>query len=163
MNCTAAVIPGMLQRQAPGRIITVISDASRWGDAGLEIYAGAKAGAFAVAMAITLLISWVGLGSRTTREGAHRVVDAAAPDTVWTVVLGALLLLLLTAVVLAILARGGMVDYFPFPQGPRLDAMERALTTWPVIARGEWNAAGTRINARPTAPKPVKPKDESRP
>jgi 3-oxoacyl-[acyl-carrier protein] reductase len=35
----------MLQRQAPGRIITVISDASRWGDAGLEIYAGAKAGA----------------------------------------------------------------------------------------------------------------------
>ena len=37
MNCTAAVIPGMLARQAPGRIITVISDASRWGDAGLEI------------------------------------------------------------------------------------------------------------------------------
>ena len=35
----------MIQRQAPGRIITVISDASRWGDAGLEIYAGAKAGA----------------------------------------------------------------------------------------------------------------------
>lgn len=45
MNCTAAVIPGMLKRQAPGRIITVISDAGRWGDAGLEIYAGAKAGA----------------------------------------------------------------------------------------------------------------------
>jgi 3-oxoacyl-[acyl-carrier protein] reductase len=45
MNCTAAVIPGMIKRQAPGRIITIISDASRWGDAGLEIYAGAKAGA----------------------------------------------------------------------------------------------------------------------
>ena len=45
MNCTAAVIPGMLERQAPGRIITVISDASRWGDASMEIYAGAKAGA----------------------------------------------------------------------------------------------------------------------
>jgi 3-oxoacyl-[acyl-carrier protein] reductase len=45
MNCTAAVIPGMLERQAPGRIITIVSDASRWGDAGLEIYAGAKAGA----------------------------------------------------------------------------------------------------------------------
>lgn len=45
INCTAAVIPQMLQRQAPGRIITIISDASRWGDAGLEIYAGAKAGA----------------------------------------------------------------------------------------------------------------------
>jgi 3-oxoacyl-[acyl-carrier protein] reductase len=45
MNCTAAVLPGMIARQAPGRIITIISDASRWGDAGLEIYAGAKAGA----------------------------------------------------------------------------------------------------------------------
>jgi 3-oxoacyl-[acyl-carrier protein] reductase len=45
MNCTAAVIPGMIGRQAPGRIITIISDASRWGDAGMEIYAGAKAGA----------------------------------------------------------------------------------------------------------------------
>ncbi len=45
MNCTAAVIPGMIARQGPGRIITIISDAGRWGDAGLEIYAGAKAGA----------------------------------------------------------------------------------------------------------------------
>ena len=45
MNCTAAVVPGMIERQAPGRIVTIISDAGRWGDAGLEIYAGAKAGA----------------------------------------------------------------------------------------------------------------------
>ena len=45
MNCTAAVIPGMIARQAPGRIITIISDAGRWGDANMEIYAGAKAGA----------------------------------------------------------------------------------------------------------------------
>jgi 3-oxoacyl-[acyl-carrier protein] reductase len=44
INCTAAVIPGMIQRKQ-GRIVTVISDAGRWGDAGLEIYAGAKAGA----------------------------------------------------------------------------------------------------------------------
>ena len=45
MNCAAAVIPGMIERQAPGPLITIISDAGRWGDAGLEIYAGAKAGA----------------------------------------------------------------------------------------------------------------------
>jgi 2-hydroxycyclohexanecarboxyl-CoA dehydrogenase len=45
MNCCAAVIPGMLKRHAPGRIITIISDAGRWGDAGLEPYAAAKAGA----------------------------------------------------------------------------------------------------------------------
>lgn len=45
MNCTSACIPGMIARQAPGRIVTIISDAGRMGDAGLEIYAGAKAGA----------------------------------------------------------------------------------------------------------------------
>jgi 3-oxoacyl-[acyl-carrier protein] reductase len=44
INCTSAAIPGMIQRKQ-GRIVTVISDAGRWGDAGLEIYAGAKAGA----------------------------------------------------------------------------------------------------------------------
>jgi len=45
MNCTAAVIPGMIAKQAPGRLVTIISDAGRWGDAGLEPYAAAKAGA----------------------------------------------------------------------------------------------------------------------
>jgi 2-hydroxycyclohexanecarboxyl-CoA dehydrogenase len=45
MNCTAAVIPGMIARQAPGRIVTIISDAGRWGDASMEPYAAAKAGA----------------------------------------------------------------------------------------------------------------------
>jgi 3-oxoacyl-[acyl-carrier protein] reductase len=45
MNCTAAVIPGMISRGAPGRIITIISDAGRYGDTGMEAYAAAKAGA----------------------------------------------------------------------------------------------------------------------
>lgn len=45
LNTTSAVIPGMIERQAPGRIITIISDAGRYGDSGLEIYSGAKAGA----------------------------------------------------------------------------------------------------------------------
>jgi 2-hydroxycyclohexanecarboxyl-CoA dehydrogenase len=45
MNCTAAVIPGMIARHAPGRIITIISDAGRWGDASMEPYSAAKAGA----------------------------------------------------------------------------------------------------------------------
>lgn len=44
INCTAAVVPGMIERKQ-GRIVTIISEAGRWGDAGLEIYAGAKAGA----------------------------------------------------------------------------------------------------------------------
>lgn len=45
LNCVSAVVPGMIERKAPGRIITIISDASRWGDSGLEVYGGAKAGA----------------------------------------------------------------------------------------------------------------------
>ena len=45
LNCTAAVIPDMIARGAPGRIVTIISDAGRWGDANLEIYAASKAGA----------------------------------------------------------------------------------------------------------------------
>ncbi len=44
INCTSAVIPGMIDRRR-GRIVTVISEASRFGDPGLEVYAGAKAGA----------------------------------------------------------------------------------------------------------------------
>ena len=77
--------------------------------------------AFALAMAITLLITWVGLGSLTTRNGAHRMLDAAAPDRMWGAVVLVLLLLLLGAVLTTVLAREGMVDYFPFPGGPRLD------------------------------------------
>ncbi len=45
LNCTSACVPGMIARGTAGRIITVISEASRYGDAGLEVYAGAKAGA----------------------------------------------------------------------------------------------------------------------
>lgn len=33
------------------------------------------------------------------------------------------------------------------------EALDRALAAWPLIARGEWNAATTRVNARPAAPK----------
>lgn len=45
MNCSAAVIPQMIECKGPGRIITIISDAARWGDAGYEVYAASKAGA----------------------------------------------------------------------------------------------------------------------
>ncbi len=39
-------------------------------------------------------------------------------------------------------------------------AIERALDAWPLIARGSWNAATTRINARPASPRPEEGKDE---
>ena len=44
MHCTRAALPGMIER-TDGRIITVVSDAGRTGDAHLAPYAAAKAGA----------------------------------------------------------------------------------------------------------------------
>jgi 2-hydroxycyclohexanecarboxyl-CoA dehydrogenase len=45
MNCCRAVLPGMIEAGKGGRIITVISDAGRVGEPGLEAYSAAKAGA----------------------------------------------------------------------------------------------------------------------
>jgi 3-oxoacyl-[acyl-carrier protein] reductase len=44
MHCCRAVVPDMIDREY-GRIVTVISDAGRVGDAGYVTYSGAKAGA----------------------------------------------------------------------------------------------------------------------
>lgn len=51
INCASAFIPPMIQRGS-GRIITIISDAGRTGEAGLEIYSAAKAGAAGFTRAI---------------------------------------------------------------------------------------------------------------
>ncbi|PWH07932.1 serine/threonine protein kinase [Brachybacterium endophyticum] len=75
---------------------------------------------FAIAMAVTLLLVWVGIGARTTRDGAHRIVEAATPDLVWSLVVGVLLVLLLGAIVSVIVARGGATDYMPFYQWPTI-------------------------------------------
>lgn len=55
IHCASACIPDMIERKR-GRIITIISDAGRVGEAGLEVYSGAKAGAagFMRAIARTL-------------------------------------------------------------------------------------------------------------
>jgi 2-hydroxycyclohexanecarboxyl-CoA dehydrogenase len=44
LNGLAACIPSMIERRQ-GRLITIISDAGRVGEPGLEVYSGAKAGA----------------------------------------------------------------------------------------------------------------------
>jgi NAD(P)-dependent dehydrogenase (short-subunit alcohol dehydrogenase family) len=51
MNCCHAALPGMVE-QGRGRIVTVISDAGRIGDAGLVAYSAAKAGAAGFVRAI---------------------------------------------------------------------------------------------------------------
>jgi len=45
MYVTRSVLPGMIERGATGRIITIVSDSSRTGDANMAAYAAAKAGA----------------------------------------------------------------------------------------------------------------------
>jgi NAD(P)-dependent dehydrogenase (short-subunit alcohol dehydrogenase family) len=44
MNCTRAVLPGMIS-QGWGRVVTIVSDAGRWGEPGMAGYSAAKAGA----------------------------------------------------------------------------------------------------------------------
>lgn len=51
MNCCRAALPGMV-KLGSGRIVTVISDAGRIGEAGLVAYSAAKAGAAGFARAI---------------------------------------------------------------------------------------------------------------
>lgn len=51
INCASACVPRMIERNG-GRIITIISDAGRAGEAGLEVYSGAKAGAAGFTRAI---------------------------------------------------------------------------------------------------------------
>jgi 3-oxoacyl-[acyl-carrier protein] reductase len=43
LNCTRAVLPGMVSRQR-GRVVSIISDAGRVGEPDLAVYAAAKAG-----------------------------------------------------------------------------------------------------------------------
>jgi 2-hydroxycyclohexanecarboxyl-CoA dehydrogenase len=52
INCVSACIPSMIEKQG-GRIITIISDAARVGQAGLEIYSAAKAGSAGFMRAIS--------------------------------------------------------------------------------------------------------------
>lgn len=51
MNAVSAVIPGMIALRR-GRIITIMSEAGRVGEVGLEVYSGAKAGAAGFTRAI---------------------------------------------------------------------------------------------------------------
>jgi 3-oxoacyl-[acyl-carrier protein] reductase len=52
LNCSRAVIPGMIEAGGGGRLITIISDAGRVGEPGLEVYSAAKAGAAGLSRAL---------------------------------------------------------------------------------------------------------------
>jgi len=62
MNCCHAALPGMIE-QGRGRIVTVISDAGRIGEARLVAYSAAKAGAAGFARAIAREVGRYGITS----------------------------------------------------------------------------------------------------
>ena len=72
MHCTKAVLPSMIAAQS-GRIVTIISDAARTGEAKLSPYAAAKAGAAGFCRSIarevgryTITVNCVSLGNIAT-------------------------------------------------------------------------------------------------
>ena len=83
MNCTRAALPGMIER-AHGRIVTIVSDAGRYGDANLAPYAAAKAGAAGFCRSIArevgrygITVNCVALGTINTPTTAGARGDAA--------------------------------------------------------------------------------------
>lgn len=58
--------------------------------------------------------------------------------------------------------RNEVVNYVLKPplqeeRGSILEAIDRALAAWPLLAGGDWEKAAQRLNARPKPPKPVSP------
>lgn len=73
MLCCHAALPAMVAAGGGGRIVTIISDAARVGEAGLEAYAAAKAGAAGFLRAIAravgpheITVNMVALGATVT-------------------------------------------------------------------------------------------------
>ena len=78
MNCTHAVLPGMVERRC-GKIISVMSEAGRVGEAKLAAYSGAKAGMLGFSKAIArelgkhcINVNVVALGAVDAKEIAVR-------------------------------------------------------------------------------------------
>jgi NAD(P)-dependent dehydrogenase (short-subunit alcohol dehydrogenase family) len=81
MHCTHAALPAMIAR-GEGRIITIVSDAGRFGDAYLAPYAAAKAGAAGFCRSVArevgrhgITVNCVSLGSIRTPATEHDEVD----------------------------------------------------------------------------------------
>lgn len=87
------------------------------------VWSGVATPSFAYYGAAILLIAilnfkW-GFGSKTTRNGVRRILDASAPERLWGFALFCLLAVLCTAICYLVYSRGGSVDYFPlFNQQP---------------------------------------------
>jgi 2-hydroxycyclohexanecarboxyl-CoA dehydrogenase len=77
MNGCRAVLPGMIAN-ANGSIINIISDAGRVGEAGLEVYSGAKAGAAGFTRAIARSTGRFGVRANCVAIATTRTPTTAA-------------------------------------------------------------------------------------
>lgn len=71
LACSRAVTPGMIEL-GRGRLITVISDAGRVGEAGLEVYSAAKAGAAGLMRALARSLGRFGITANSVALGFTR-------------------------------------------------------------------------------------------
>jgi NAD(P)-dependent dehydrogenase (short-subunit alcohol dehydrogenase family) len=71
MNCTRAALVGMIGRER-GRVVTVISDAGRYGDVHMAAYAAAKAGAAGFARSIAREVGRYGITVNNVALGSIR-------------------------------------------------------------------------------------------
>ena len=71
MHCARAVLPTMIE-QGWGRIVTIVSDAGRVGDAGTAAYGAAKAGAAGFTSAIAAEVGRHGVTSNAVSLGTMR-------------------------------------------------------------------------------------------
>lgn len=79
MHCTRAVLPGMIER-GHGRVVTIVSDAARYGDANLAPYAAAKAGAAGLCRSIAREVGRHGITVNCIALGTMRTPATERPD-----------------------------------------------------------------------------------
>lgn len=85
INAVSAAVPGMIELKR-GRIITIMSEAGRVGEPGLEIYSGAKAGAAGFMRAIARSLARHGIIANTVSIAATETpatqaeLDAMSPE-----------------------------------------------------------------------------------
>lgn len=82
LNCIAAALPGMIAREKPGRIVTIISDAGRFGDANMEVYSASKAGAAGLMRSLARSVSVHGITANSVAIAATKTpaTEAALSD-----------------------------------------------------------------------------------
>ncbi len=77
MNCVRAVLPGMVELRH-GRLVTIISDAGRVGEPGLEAYSAAKAGAAGFTRAIARAVGRYGITANNISIATTQTPTTAA-------------------------------------------------------------------------------------